>query len=221
MAIVWLVERNIHNNDSIHTYLAGNFPVRVISSISSLHNIAKIEKKLQPDILIIKDTNSFEQYHFAIEHILYKSSACNIVIIDPNACVMQKLLSKNRVYWLTNDQELPNIIFEITNNGEVNRTKSEQTTRFKDISYDKKNMALIFHPDDVREKLPLKEAMLLDFFLENHSECVTREQIQKYIWSDTKVNSRTIDSHISRLRKKIAHREVRIDSIYGGGYILK
>jgi DNA-binding response OmpR family regulator len=66
--------------------------------------------------------------------------------------------------------------------------------------------------------LPLKEARLLRFFIENTGKCLTRSEIQRAVWDGVKIESRTIDSHISRLRKRISLGEVTIESLYGDGY---
>ncbi len=68
--------------------------------------------------------------------------------------------------------------------------------------------------------LTQKEVRLLGRFLESPQECITRKEIISLIWPDTLVTPRTLDCHISRLRKKIQRIGLEIEAIYGGGYCL-
>jgi DNA-binding response OmpR family regulator len=62
--------------------------------------------------------------------------------------------------------------------------------------------------------------MLLRFLIENVGVCVSRDQLINEVWKGIRIEARTIDSHISRLRKRLASSEVFIESVYGGGYIM-
>lgn len=56
------------------------------------------------------------------------------------------------------------------------------------------------------EELPLKkvERMLLQYFVENHGKVLSREQIMQDVWGhDELLSNRTIDTHVTYLRKKI------------------
>ena len=49
----------------------------------------------------------------------------------------------------------------------------------------------------------------------------TREQLIDQIWGvGTYISDRTVDTHISRLRKKLLNSSVRIDTVFGEGYRL-
>ena len=65
------------------------------------------------------------------------------------------------------------------------------------------------------------ELELLSYFVRNPHKLLTREDILRNIWKETKVASRTVDTHISNLRKKLGSFEYRIISRYGGGYVLE
>jgi len=49
----------------------------------------------------------------------------------------------------------------------------------------------------------------------------SRGQIMEKIWNNTIVSERTIDSHVSHLRKKLARTKVNIESLHNFGYKLK
>jgi DNA-binding response OmpR family regulator len=58
--------------------------------------------------------------------------------------------------------------------------------------------------------------------LAGRPDCLfTREQLIDQIWGvGTYISDRTVDTHISRLRKKLLNSSVRIDTVFGEGYRL-
>ena len=65
------------------------------------------------------------------------------------------------------------------------------------------------------------EFKLLKLFLENPRQLYTREQLLDLIWGEeVYVDHRTVDAHISRLRKKITSENTAIKSVHGQGYRL-
>ena len=69
--------------------------------------------------------------------------------------------------------------------------------------------------------LTLKEFQLLVLLLNNKNVALYREVIYENVWeSDYMGNSRTVDLHIQRLRRKLKWEE-KIESVYNVGYRLK
>ena len=69
-----------------------------------------------------------------------------------------------------------------------------------------------------------KEYVILCFLVQRGGEVVTREEILDALSDESDMFDRTIDSHLSHLRKKIreiAGNRVRIQPIYGVGYRLE
>lgn len=65
------------------------------------------------------------------------------------------------------------------------------------------------------------EFKLLKLFLEHPRQLFTREQLLDLIWGEeVYVDHRTVDAHISRLRKKITSENTAIKSVHGQGYRL-
>ncbi|MGI9293822.1 MAG: winged helix-turn-helix domain-containing protein, partial [Pseudomonadales bacterium] len=74
-------------------------------------------------------------------------------------------------------------------------------------------------------KLTAKDFQLTKYMLEHEGELVSREQLLKTIWgiSET-VNTRTVDVHMSRIRRKLEINPdmgYRIKTIYQYGYRLE
>lgn len=73
-------------------------------------------------------------------------------------------------------------------------------------------------------RLTLKESQLLELFMRNSGQVITREQILDRVWgldSDVEINS--VEIYIHYLRKKLlsANFDIRIETIRGIGYSLK
>lgn len=68
-------------------------------------------------------------------------------------------------------------------------------------------------------KLTPTEFRLLYFFIKNEGTVLSRSQLLSIIWSDdVHVLTRTIDKHISTLKKKLASRSSYIQSVHSKGY---
>lgn len=70
-------------------------------------------------------------------------------------------------------------------------------------------------------RLSQLEMKILRYFLSNPQKKIQRQELLDTIWPDHTVEQRTIDVHVSLLRKKLKDFDFSIDSIYAGGYILR
>lgn len=76
--------------------------------------------------------------------------------------------------------------------------------------------------DGMKIMLTKKEFDLLLFLVKNLNIVLTRDQILNEIWNfDYDGDSRIVDVHIFKLRKKIKEAKLQIESIRGVGYIAK
>lgn len=70
--------------------------------------------------------------------------------------------------------------------------------------------------------LPAKEFDILQFFLENKEQVISREQILNRVWGEEYFGyDRTVDTHIKKLRKAIGSSAKCLQTIYKAGYIWK
>lgn len=78
--------------------------------------------------------------------------------------------------------------------------------------------------DGVRLELPRREVRVLAALLKRRGRTVLRESLEQAVYGfDDEVQSNTLDSHISRLRRKLteAGASVEIHPIRGVGYLLR
>lgn len=76
--------------------------------------------------------------------------------------------------------------------------------------------------DGKKQFLPLSpmEFRLLECFMTNLGKTLSREQIAKEVWNRSHFQSRTIDRHISSLRKKLGPTGTHLKTVSHGGYLL-
>ena len=75
--------------------------------------------------------------------------------------------------------------------------------------------------NDEIQKISLIELKILNLLIDSANLKLSRDEILVNVWESSHVDSRTIDVHISHLRKKLIQFDHQIQSIYGGGYILR
>lgn len=82
----------------------------------------------------------------------------------------------------------------------------------------------VFHIDQngMKNIIPLSpmEFKLLECFVSHFGKTLSREQIAKEVWNRQHFQSRTIDRHISSLRKKLSHSGAQLKTVSHGGYLL-
>ncbi|HZK85505.1 MAG TPA: response regulator transcription factor [Desulfosporosinus sp.] len=71
-------------------------------------------------------------------------------------------------------------------------------------------------------KLTLKESLLLELFMRNPGQVITKEKILDRVWGlDTEAESNNVEIYVHYLRKKLNSPNVRIQNVRGIGYCLK
>ncbi len=83
--------------------------------------------------------------------------------------------------------------------------------------------AFVAYVDGMPLELTLKEFELLSYLYKNSGRVLTRDQLLNAIWGyDYLGDSRTVDSHIARLRTKLGdYGSAHLKTIYGMGYKLE
>jgi len=74
--------------------------------------------------------------------------------------------------------------------------------------------------NDQSIKLTPLEFKLTRFFCETDGQMFSRSELLTYVWGETHVLKRTVDSTIASLRKKTKLWDFKIRSVYGVGYQL-
>jgi len=69
--------------------------------------------------------------------------------------------------------------------------------------------------------LSQKETALLACLMRKPSQLVSRVEVKKTVWAGVKVSDANLESLVSRLRRRLDTFEISIESVYGGGYVLR
>ena len=97
------------------------------------------------------------------------------------------------------------------------KTKKENKTDYYGIIVDYDGRTVTVDGKDV--EMSLREYELLTYLLENESIALSREKILNNVWNyDYYGDSRTIDSHIKKIRHKLGKKGKYIQTIRGIGY---
>ena len=110
------------------------------------------------------------------------------------------------------------IEFEHNINIEKNIPISE--LKFGNITINLHNKIVRFKDENL--DLTPNEYNLLKYLFENCERAVSREELLDKIWGyDSEVETRAADDTVKRLRKKISHTDVSIETVWGFGFRLK
>lgn len=220
MSTIWIIEKQQQNALApITKSLLGNYPIRVFSSYKSFKTLIKTSSNNLPDILVLDDETIDSSV--SVDELLeiYLPTTKKILVgskININN-------SSNLINYPKPIDELKFLKFIKTELLKLSgySIKMAEPIRFKDIIIDFEKFLIKKIYDNTQEEMSPKESRILKLLIEHRGKCVDKKIIKNEIWPNTAITHRVIDSHISRLRKKLQHTEVSIENSYGHGYILK
>ena len=192
---LWIIDTA--DNTSKYDDFFGQFSISFYASLESAIKVNKMTGSSVPDGLLVSQPKD-------IEYAMKSFSSSLIIRIDNQDQHVDSVLYIDGVCALKSYQ-INKAIFEFQN--EVNDYF---------ICLDK--LVLKILSQDVELKLSHKEALILKSLFESKNDSVCRIELSKLLWGDIKVSDRTLDSHISRLRKRLRPMGVNIESVYGSGY---
>lgn len=98
-----------------------------------------------------------------------------------------------------------------------NRSQIHEILKFQGIAIDINSKRLEIDGNEI--KIPKKELEILQLFITNRNRVFSREEILNTVWPDeTVVVDRTVDVHITRLRKRLGEYGQHIITRSGYGY---
>jgi DNA-binding response OmpR family regulator len=198
----------------------GDFAIRAFASLESLQNLARLNKYQLPKALIV-DLRSNEWSTSKLVD-LSKVLLAKIPIIAVGTSATNTLFERDSVHFYS--ESLDGLSFTSFIRQILSDTAdyaAQSLVRYKSLTFDSERSRLWLSIDSQPISLPLKESQLLRLLLARRGQCLSRQEIQSSIWPEIKVTPRTIDSHVSRLRRKMTDSGIEIRSVYGGGYTLR
>ncbi len=229
MSVIWVIESPRANDWQIAPALLGDYAVRVVASCASFANLAMLAKANPPHLIIAKQNLADFDRSLVLAATNKYLGGTRLLLVnadDQDDALGIKLLSASGQH----AEVSVNIDFDgfafsrfIRGflNGESSTAHTKNVITYKDIAFDTTRFICNFITTGESDVLPLKEARILTALLAKPGACVSRHEIQSLAWPGVRVGARTIDSHVSRLRRRLVDSEVAIESRYGSGYVLK
>lgn len=218
MGVIWLVEEKLRSKKSFMTLLQGDYAVRGFRSWHSFRLLTQLHEGQDPDLVMIH-----------LENAKYKVDQLNMYINDQFPEALKVFLLPSDLCQLNHAKGTFIFSADIdsfrlsTSLSNLFRLKgvAAKFMRYRDLCFDPENLALKCSHSGDWEQLTMKQGQLLKYLLKNSGRCVPRQELIETVWSRMKVSPRTIDSQVSKLRRRLVALNIDIESIYGGGYVLR
>jgi hypothetical protein len=213
MTIVWLVEKARRPEESSVARLIGDYAVRAFGSLATLDKLARTGRRARPDVLVV-DVDDAAEEAVRIESFVARRfpGTPTILVGGVEGASALPALPKP-----LDGMAFAAVVARALAGGAARR----EVLRFRDVELDADRQRLRVAGQDSGTALPPKEVALMRLLLERAGACLTRDEITSSLWPGVKVAPRTIDCHVSRLRRRLEGAEVGIDSVYGDGYVLR
>ncbi len=225
MAVLWFFERPEHASEGLSKYLLGEFAVRCFASVNRFCQLARFST-VKPQLVVVNRQDFEHHDSMKIKHELAKMMVYPLLIElfpseltqveDPQCFLGQKTA---RAFY-SKRQEILFLVKQLQLSSD--RAGYEQHLRLnQDYIFDPHAHRISAQDVDMQIDLSPKEGRILRLLMTKAHTCVERREIEADVWSGCRVSKRTVDSHISRLRKKLEPIGFQICSRYGKGYRLE
>lgn len=224
MSVLILLEDIRNWNESLLKNLASSFNLRHVSKIPEPESDVFKACTKAGCLLIHSDTLGQHQLILSWAETLGRISGIPVLEISEKFEVSSSFpvtdgISGFRKINLSSGHEVEFLIRVISDVMESGH-KTGMIDSFRDLMFDSEKRCIILDGCQKKEELTPKEARLLKLMLNFPGRCFSRQELREYVWDGAKVSPRSIDSQVSRLRKKLHGSQISISNRYGDGYIL-
>lgn len=231
MTVIWLVEMVGSSEESAYRVLANDFAVRRIASIASLRSIYAMEdERRRPQLIICRQPHCDDRLKILANAHVLKSLLvhCTVALSSDSSPTWQEIsvhqgiprigLNLENGFSLKSQIDL---LLSLQDRQSKKDSKIAETISIGDIEFHSRK-SLIKIQGAASENLLPKEARIFEVLVQSPNSCVSRTTLADIVWPGVRISDRTLDSHVSRLRRKLdSSFECEIESIYGEGYRLK
>ncbi len=219
MLAIWIVEDARSWQYSLSSSVVNTHLVHIISELADLSERGPDKNYAGPKVLIL------DLDYLAQDNVSYAADFSCIIAVSKR---FRGILESEREGIITIElerglaaAELLTILSRIESRVcKKNRSQTGAFLQYQDLELDLATFEVRCHSGKgFATVLSQKEARLLGHFLQNPERLIPREEIRQEVWAGLSVSPGTIDSQISRLRKKIEGAEVTIENSYGNGFI--
>lgn len=214
MSIVWVIENPHIDGRKFLSLLQGNFAIRSFASWSSFVKLALMRCHVKPEVVFVNLYSPVYEIEAMDEYLADRfEGSIRMFMTDknipgkPGRILLDLSIGNIELAKLLEDLVVPK--------------KSSTSLTYRDLQMDLESLIVTNVVTGIEEHLTLKESKLLKYFLKHSDRCIDRDELIEKVWEGLKVSPRSIDSQISRLRRRLAPMSVGIESVYGDGYILR
>ncbi len=209
---------------------------RSLSLLYDLHVAPNIERakesllRVKPDLILLDlylpDGNGFDFFDFVKQDSQTNRIPVIFLSLESDVKTKVKSFSAGAYDYITKPFDQNELIARI----DAHCARSVEVMAafytpevFDDLFFDKEAKQVYRQADDgTRHLLSLSptEFKLLECFMTHLGKTLSRDQIAKEVWNKMHFQSRTIDRHISSLRKKLGVTGSHLKTVSHGGYLL-
>ena len=216
MSKVLLIDDDVEIYKLIKNYVDGSFE---LEHVLNLADAKKSVLQKAPDVILLDinldDGDGLDFYQSNKKAL--EDAKVSIIMVSKNEELDKKLASfeMGAVDYICKPFEPREVLARIKNH--LKRALTNHLVTRKDITLNHLiNKAFIA---DAELDLSPLEFKMLTFFVHHEDQVFTRDQLIQHIWGgNVSVTDRTVDQHISKLRKKLTSEFYSIKTAHGMGY---
>ena len=221
MKKVLVLDDDVEIHDLIGAYAKGEFELLCYSTMA---NAMEELKQTQVDLVLLdiglEDGDGIR--FFAENKDFFAQRNCKIMLLSAEKSLSKKLeaFHLGAVDYVVKPFEPLELIARVKSNLKSEEQRQEWFIK-KDIRFNLESGTVFLEEEDGKlEEIPLSpiEFKLMLFFAKNEDRAFTRNQLLDKVWGESlHVSERTVDQHVSKLRKKIKsqHYEIRTSRTLG------
>lgn len=211
--MLWLIEAG-DQPQQVYRYLEGAFAIRRIASLESFRLLTSL-----PESMVLPDLFLINHRHYSLKSVqrlmkrLPTSASERCILWSPEGLACETLDTTVGLL-VCCPSVLVEQIFAV-----VKRLNDEITQANYWVDF--QNHLLIAPSLGHEVELSQIEAKIMNILIAATDKTISRETLKVRVWQRPAVANRTVDSHISRLRKKLNNTHLELEAVYGEGYRLR
>lgn len=230
MSTIWLVAPDEKSTSDLNDVLSGLFAVRRIAGLLSLTRLLKLNEMRPAEgflcLISIEADHNLIEMHSGLSSCLRVLKPHEVTLLG-NLTEEQLRLAKNfGVDFIgepndyTEFSRLLKSKFQNQSHSLVSHV-SDNMIRVGDIEVDRDLAMMRVLATGLEESLTPKEVRIMQVLTLSANKTIGRDELIGKVWAGVRVSTSTIDSHMSRLRRKIEQSfECRLETEYGSGWKL-
>lgn len=204
MKTIWILEDDTHCQFVYKDILEAKYTLCLFESFQELMNHFTTSEGL-PSLLIVdlKLSDGFIIEHIKSEKIkLFKETLFMVVSSNDDLQILRSCYENGAIDYLTKPFNKTELLLKVER--AINLDGSKNTAKILNSYTLLTNEKTLSNGFKSSPELTPKECQILYLFSQSSKSKVAKKEILEKIWKSTAVTTKTIDVHISNLRKKIA-----------------